>query len=326
MWTVVIMLPKLLSDLKVMRSKDVSRWYGEVMGAWGSLNSSTSELSPTLWRNLGYWHDRAESLDQAATNLATKLADAAEVRPGCDVLDVGCGLGESTFLLRERLDNGTGVPGGRLTGLDITEQHIAVAVARRTDDRPEFVLGSAVQLPFDDQSFDRILALECAFHFPDRRRFFAEALRVLRPGGVLGMADVVVARRPAKARQWMNAAVPRWARVRMDRLGAMILKTPSENLVTLPQYLDQLRAAGLVTSSSEDISDRVFPYFRKHWRTSNDRVAQEHALRSGGLDAALAHAHASAWRRQMRIFMLSWPISEYVIVTARKPGGSTHPA
>jgi ubiquinone/menaquinone biosynthesis C-methylase UbiE len=319
------MLPKLLSDLKVMRSKDVSRWYGEVMGAWGSLNHSNGELAPMLWRNLGYWRDRSESLDQAATNLATRLADAARVRPGCDVLDVGCGLGESTFLLRERLDNGSGRPGGRLTGLDITAQHIAVATARRTGDRPEFVLGSAAELPFEDESFDRVLALECAFHFPDRRRFFAEALRVLRPGGVLGMADVVVARRPARLRQWMNAAAPRWASSRMDQLGSTILKTPSQNLVTLPQYLDQLRAAGLVTSSSEDISDHVFPYFREYWRTSNDRVAQERALRSGGLDAEVAHAHASAWRRQMRIFMLSWPISEYVIVTARKPGGSAYP-
>ncbi len=317
------MRPKILSDLKVMRSKDVSQWYGEVMGAWGSLNHSTSEFSPMLWRNLGYWRDHSETLDQAATNMATKLADASGVRPGCDVLDVGCGLGESTFLLRERLDSGADLSGGRLAGLDITAQHIAVAAARRTGDRPEFIVGSATELPFSDESFDRILALECAFHFPDRRKFFAEALRVLRPGGVLGMADVVVARRPAQVRQWLNTVVPGWARIRIDRLGFMILKTPSENLVTLPEYLDQLYVAGLVMPSSEDISDRVFPYFREHWRTSNNRAAQERALRSGGLDAAQAHAHASAWRRQMRIFMLSWPISEYVIVTARKPGGGS---
>jgi len=305
------MRPKLLSDLNVMRGKDVPQWYGDVMGAWGSLDHD----QPMLWRNLGYWNSRCETLDQAATNMATRLANAAQVRAGCDVLDVGCGLGESTFLLRDRLDRTT----SKLVGLDITERHIDLAIARRVGDRPEFMVGDATDMPFDDASFDRILALECAFHFPDRRRFFAEALRVLRPGGVLGMADVVVAPGPVRMRRWLNTVLPRRARDRVEWFESVILKTPSANLVTLAEYVDQLRGAGFVTSGSEDISDHVFPYFREYWRTSNDRAAQENALRSAGLDVAQAHAYASAWRRQMRIFMLSWPISRYVIVTARKP-------
>lgn len=313
------MRPKLLSDLQVMRGKDVSQWYGDVMGAWGSLDHATGAQSPMLWRNLGYWNDHSETLDQAATNMATRLADAADVRPGCDVLDVGCGLGASTFLLRDRLDGGTGGPGGRLVGLDITARHVDLATARRLGDRPEFIVGSATDMPFEDESFDRILALECAFHFPDRRQFFAEALRVLRPGGMLGMADVVVTPGPVQVRRWVNNVVPRWARDRLDRFESVVLKTPSANLVTLTEYLDQLRGAGFVTCGAEDVSERVFPYFREYWRTSNDRAAQERALRSGGLDGAQAHAYASAWRRQMRIFMLSWPISRYVIVIARRP-------
>jgi ubiquinone/menaquinone biosynthesis C-methylase UbiE len=312
------MRPKLLSDLKVMRGKDVPEWYGEVMGAWGSLNHATG-ARPTLWRNLGYWNSHAETLDQAAANMATKLADAAGVQAGCAVLDVGCGLGESTFLLRHRL------AGDTVVGLDITARHIELATARRIGDQPRFVVGSATDLPFPDESFDRVLALECAFHFPDRRRFFAEALRVLRPGGVLGTADVVVAPGPVRVRRQVNAVVPRWARDRIDRLESFVLKTPSANLVTHTEYLDQLHATGFAATRCEDVGEHVFPYFRAHWRTSNDRAAQESALRAGGLDAELAHTYASAWRRQMRIFMLSWPISRYVIVTARKPAsGDVH--
>ena len=308
-------LSSLLRDLRMVRSKDVAQWYGQVVVAWDSLQPTRPGSEPTYWRNLGYWTDSTRTLDEACRGLANRLADAAEVRAGHDVLDVGCGLGESTMLLADRL-RGDDAGESRLVGLDLTAEHIAGARARGHGDTPEFVVASAVDLPFPAASFDRVLALECAFHFPDRTEFFAQAHRVLRPGGVLGMADVLVSPGFARTLRASDRVVPRRARDALHTLAADMLKMPTENLIDLASYLGQLRRAGFTVRSVEDISARVFPYFARHWRQAQDPVAQEKLLRATGLDARAARDSARAWRRQMAVLKMGWQTSRFVIVTA----------
>lgn len=54
----------------------------------------------------------------------------------------------------------------------------------------EFVQGNACELPFEDNSFDVVTAVECVFHFPSREQFFRKARRVLKPGGHLVQAEL----------------------------------------------------------------------------------------------------------------------------------------
>lgn len=96
------------------------------------------------------------------------------------VLDVGCGLGSDAAAMAARLQ-----PGGTVIGLDVSQTMIAEA-RRRTagsGDPLAFVAGSALDLPFEDNTFDRCRAQAVLQHVPDAKAVIREISRVLRPGG-----------------------------------------------------------------------------------------------------------------------------------------------
>jgi ubiquinone/menaquinone biosynthesis C-methylase UbiE len=101
------------------------------------------------------------------------LPDVAGLR----VLDIGCGEGSNTRLLADR--------GARVVGIDIAEQFIEFAAeAERAEPRGiEYRVASAVELPFDDATFDAATAFMSLMDIPETDRVLAEAFRVIRPGG-----------------------------------------------------------------------------------------------------------------------------------------------
>ena len=133
----------------------------------------------------GFYLPDGESGPQDQLRMELVVAASAGLGPWCDVLDVGCGVGGAACHLAR-------VTGARIRGLTPNPAQLALArenAARHATSRVGFDLGQASSLPYPDASFDVVLFFESACHFPDRARFFAEAWRVLKPGGRLAGQD-----------------------------------------------------------------------------------------------------------------------------------------
>jgi SAM-dependent methyltransferase len=162
--------------------------------------------------------------DPFGLQLYGAVAGAADLT-GKDVLEVGCGRGGGAGFMV------TAFRPRSMVGLDLAKT--AIDRCRATEARTglDFVVGQADNLPFADAAFDVIVSIESTHCYPDVPRFLSEARRVLRPHGVLALAD-------------------------FRRIDA----TPSstDGSTQDPQSLrDQLLAAGFRVREEEDITDNV---------------------------------------------------------------------
>jgi ubiquinone/menaquinone biosynthesis C-methylase UbiE len=106
------------------------------------------------------------------------VVDWAELRPGMDTLDVGCGTGAAVLAAAPQLPDGTAV------GVDPSDDFVRIARRRaRRLANVEFQVAVAERLPFDSGRFDVVWSVHSSHHWHDLASGIAEVRRVLRPGG-----------------------------------------------------------------------------------------------------------------------------------------------
>lgn len=170
------------------------------------------------------------------------LGEAMGLGPHSSVLDIGCGLGGAARTLVETY-------GWQVTGVDLTPSFCAAAteLSRWTglDGRTTFRVGDACDLPFDDDSFDAAMTIHAVMNIPDKPAVYSEAHRVLRPGGVFAIYDVLQGEGGE-----VRFPVP-WARV------------PSISHLASPQEMrDMLTAAGFDLLDETDSTEASLDWFR----------------------------------------------------------------
>jgi arsenite methyltransferase len=126
---------------------------------------------------------KGEAMKHHHLAITEKTIEQMGLRPGERVLDLGCGSGWATRILARLV--GEGPEGfGQVVGLDVSDEMIRQARQESKDfDHVLFVWGSAQQIPWEENFFDKVLSVESFYYYPDQERVLAELFRVMAPRG-----------------------------------------------------------------------------------------------------------------------------------------------
>ena len=222
--------------------------------------------------NLGWWEGSRsvgdpvdeETIHSACEELVRQFARFGDLEPDDRILDVGFGFGQQDVLLAEEF-------GCRdITGINITPHHVRsgqeIVRDHGLEDQITLQEGDAVDLTFDADTFDKVFALETAFHFRTREDFFAEAHRVLRAGGTLLTADII------DGPQRENSS-PIYSY--LARAHEAYWNIPPENRIDRREYRQSLANHGFRNIEVRNVNDHVLhPWVRNYlpWRLNRQPV------------------------------------------------------
>jgi tocopherol O-methyltransferase len=151
---------------------------------------ASSELWEDIWgehMHHGYYGadgSLPKERRQAQIDLIEELLKWSQVTEAKNILDVGCGIGGSSLYLAQKFNaNATGITLSPVQAERAKQRAQSASLSERT----EFLVANALDMPFADDTFDLVWALESGEHMPDKVKYMQECYRVLKPSGTLIM-------------------------------------------------------------------------------------------------------------------------------------------
>jgi arsenite methyltransferase len=171
---------------------------GSVIDRFGKVADTPSQerkfpVGPESAKKLGYEHAEVDALPSAVTESFCGVGNPfslCDPRPGQTVLDLGCGAGLDTLLAARKV-----APNGKVIGLDVTPAMVGKAHDNATllgARNVQFLLGESESIPLPDSSVDLVISNGVLNLCPDKPRVLGEVFRVLKSGGRLQMADILL--------------------------------------------------------------------------------------------------------------------------------------
>jgi 27-O-demethylrifamycin SV methyltransferase len=244
---------------------DPAAHYDRVTAAWRLL------LGDDL--HYGVFETGEEPLAVATRALTELMIEAAELEPGVEVLDVGCGTGAQACELASR-------SGARVLGITTSVVGVEAAQARAAREQLSgqvaFEVRDGTDNGLGDESFDRVWVLESSHLMRERDRLIAECARVLRSGGRLVLCDIIRRRE-----------LP-FTEVRARRADFVTLRTAfgDARMEPLELYAELATGAGLTVERVDDLTEvtlATFERWRANARAHRDELVETLAV--DGLDA-----------------------------------------
>ncbi len=244
-----------------------------------------------LWLNrqncaihFGYWDTDTRGHAESLGHMNRALARQVGLRPGQRVLDTGCGVGGSAIWLAKTY-------GCEVIGITPVASQVLrarrFAAAHRVADRVRFDQQDYTGTTFPAAGFDVVWAIESACHARDKRCFLAEARRLLRPGGRLGIVEYMRRHRPL-------------APADESLLGGWLSGWAIPDLATAEEWRRWTRAAGFAEVGLTDITPRVRPSLRRLYLLASLAWPVASVVRAAGLRTATRHGNTRGAREQYR--------------------------
>ena len=246
------------------------------------------------WLNLGLWEGDGSDPDEGPRAVERLVGELASHLPGGgDVLDVGNGLGAQDLVIRRVVEP------RRLAAVNITRSQLVAGRERLAEARALAINADACGLPVRAGSFDGVISVEAAFHFGSRLDFFREALRVLRPGGVISLSDVPTIRWPKTPSEYVAAG----SQLRVWGLRRASAASPQE-------IRSLLIRAGFERVQMQLVGDRVIAPALRSVRES---------LRRKTKDVDRTYAAAASFMVSRVELLWDHGMVDYALISARKP-------
>ncbi len=253
-----------------MDKEAVNKYYSDTQFEYKLIWNWMSKATPAL--HFGYYDHKAANHQQAIVRANEVLAEFGSIQQGARIVDAGCGLGQSSEWLAQQLN-------AVVTGISIVPKQVN-AINKRLQQKPvanvNFTVADYLNMPFEDGTIDIVWAFESVCHAADKKLFYKEANRVLKPGGKVVMAEYIRTGRPMKVQQenLLQEIFKAWAIPDLD---------------TIEEHHLHVMQAGFSSFKHRDITANVIKSYRNLRETCRRYSSFSKVLHQTGIISSVRH-------------------------------------